>query len=106
MEGTALVVADPMQNAVAATVQNAVMASIHGDQSGFPASSSFIDETQTTLWRAQGMFVPPKQANSSDTVPVPIKPPTKRKRKPEFVVHNDGYNWIKYGQKVFTVLPL
>jgi len=44
----------------------------------------FVDETKPTNWRAEGHL------------------PKKRKRKPEYMVHTDGHNWRKYGQKVIV----
>ena len=60
--------------------------------------NKFIDETEATLFRAHGYALPNKA--SKQVAPSVHKPPMKRKyhrRQP--VVHNDGYDWRKFGQK-------
>jgi len=71
---------------------------VHPSKEWTPPAHQFIhvDETAATLWRANGYVV----SNSANNKQQVVKETKKRKRKPEYVVHNDGYNWIKYGQKV------
>lgn len=74
-----------------------------------PASAGvpFIDETHATHMRAHGYTVSMGRGVAPDSEAAPAKP-KKRRRQAERFEHNDGYCWMKYGQKApqHTVLPL
>ena len=87
----------------------------HGEDADLPPiqidlSPTFIDETTTTQERAHGKAVP--QNDLHKFTKNLFKSTTKRKyhrRRP--VIHNDGYDWRKFGQKVdfcpcFSILRL
>lgn len=68
-------------------------------QSSSFRSFEFKDETKATHWRAKG-YVVPRNVNAETLGSPPSKRATKRKTAPTKIVHADGQNWMKYGQKV------
>ena len=74
-------------------------------QSSSFRSFEFKDETKATHWRAKG-YVVPRNVNAETLGSPPAKRATKRKTAPTKIVHADGQNWMKYGQKVIYWLGL
>ena len=70
--------------------------------------ANFIDETEATLMRAHGnsLFsqMTPTTTDVTGMNNEQAQMGQRRKRKPEYIQHNDGYNWMKYGQKVHFFL--
>jgi hypothetical protein len=92
--------------AVAASGGQAALAQMGSGAAAFLAASAalptsnFIDETEATHFRARGISLPLNlPPNTELSVAAAAKQQTSRKRKPEQMVHTDGYHWMKYGQK-------